>query len=189
MVNIIHLIFQKIYRCWIVWGYKIRVVIVPSFLAFAFLRTLIYLHSPTDFNLWFLAIWIAASSAPVFFVDGGFYTTDWSNTLVVVCLSLSMAVNTLVTGLIVFRIFKVFQEVKAATAVDQTLGMTGGSTLERVIFIIIESGMALFLIELARLVVTIVNTDAAYNAYYLVIGIHQILNVIIRLIIATVFYW
>jgi hypothetical protein len=29
--------FSKIYRCWIVWGQNIRVVIVPSFLAIAFL--------------------------------------------------------------------------------------------------------------------------------------------------------
>ena len=43
MVIIIHLILQKIYRCWIVWGYSIRVVIFPSFLTFAFLGTLIYL--------------------------------------------------------------------------------------------------------------------------------------------------
>ena len=28
---------SKIYRCWIVWGRNIRVVIVPSILAFAFL--------------------------------------------------------------------------------------------------------------------------------------------------------
>ena len=34
------------------WGYNIRVVIVPSFLALAFLGSLIYLHSPSDFNLW-----------------------------------------------------------------------------------------------------------------------------------------
>jgi hypothetical protein len=29
--------FSKIYRCWIVWGQNIRVVIIPSFLAIAFL--------------------------------------------------------------------------------------------------------------------------------------------------------
>ena len=36
-----HLIYSlkpsKIYRCWIVWGRSIRVVIVPSVLVFAFL--------------------------------------------------------------------------------------------------------------------------------------------------------
>ena len=79
-------------------------------------------------------------------------------------LALSMTVNALVTGLIAFRIFKVFREVKTATANDQILGVTGGSTLRRVVFILIESGMALFSIQLARLVVTIVKTDAAQDA-------------------------
>ena len=101
-----------------------------------------------------------------------------------------MTVNALVTGLIVFRILKVFGEVKAGTADDQMLGVTGGSRLRRVIFIIIESGMALFSIQLARLVVTVVpTTDAAYDAYQLISSIHEMLNVIIRSVIATLFYW
>ena len=60
-----------------------------------------------------------------------------------------MTMNALVTGLIMFRIFKVFQEVKTATADNQNLGVTGGSTLWCVMSIIIESGMALFSIQLA----------------------------------------
>ena len=35
---------SKIYRCWIVWGKNIRVVIVPSFLAITFISQSIYLH-------------------------------------------------------------------------------------------------------------------------------------------------
>ena len=35
---------SKIYRCWIVWGKNIRVVIVPSFLAIAYIGQKIYLH-------------------------------------------------------------------------------------------------------------------------------------------------
>ena len=70
IIYFIHLIFQKIYRCWIVWGYSISVVIVPSFLAFAFLGPLIYLHSLTNFNLWLLAIWIAVGTAPITVVQG-----------------------------------------------------------------------------------------------------------------------
>ena|SRR5271156_392567 len=99
-----------------------------------------------------------------------------------------MTVNAVVTGLIVFRIFKVFREVKLGTADDQILGVTGGSKLRRVIFILIESGMALFSIQLARLVVTIVPTEAAYAAYGLIGSIHEMLNVIIRSATATLFY-
>ena len=69
----------------------------------------------------------------------------------------SMVVNALVTGLIVFKILKVFLEVKA-TLVERILGSlssTGDPKLRHIIFIIIKSGMALFAIQLARVVITI----------------------------------
>ena len=184
MLTIIHLILQKIYRCWIVWGYKIRVVIIPSFLAFAFLGPLIHLSSLTDFNLWFLAFWIASGTAPpLYIVQDRFYVAHWSITLAVAGLALSMSVNALVTGLIVFRIFKVFREFKTAAADNQTSGVPGGGIpLQRVIFILIESGVALFLIQLTRLVVAIVPTDEASNdAFYFITGIHEMLNVIMMI--------
>ena len=40
----------KIYRCWIVWGQNIRVVIIPSFLAVAYLGQSIYLHLISRFQ-------------------------------------------------------------------------------------------------------------------------------------------
>ena len=43
---------SKIYRCWIVWGQDIRVVIIPSFLAIAFLGTSIYLHMINQFQIY-----------------------------------------------------------------------------------------------------------------------------------------
>ena len=174
------------------WGYSIHVVIVPSFLAFASLGPLVCLHSSTDFNLLFLAIWIAQAASPVEVVQGQIRTPAWSGILALTGLTLSMTVNALVTGLIVFRIFKVFLEVKVCTAEDRILGVTGGSTLRRVIFILIESGMALFSIQSARLLVTIVglliDTDAPYAAFLLIAGIHEMLNVIIRSVIAVLFY-
>ena len=103
-----------------------------------------------------------------------------------------MTVNALVTGLIVFKILKVFLEVKV-TSVEQTLGSlssTGGTKLRHIIFIIIESGMALFAIQLVRVVITsIIERQAVQSlqtplglliALDLVIVIHQILNVTIR---------
>ena len=92
-----------------------------------------------------------------------------------------MTVNALVTGLIVFRIFKVFRQVKS-TSEDQKLGATGsgGSKLRSVIFVIIESGMALFTIQLVRLVLSsgnLVTVDAIYKAYELIVVTHQMLNV------------
>ena len=123
-------------------------------------------------------------------VQGSVFNPAWGITLAVTGLTLCMTVNALVTGLIVFRIFKVFQEVKTCTTDDKILGVTGGSTLWRVMFILIESGAALFSIQLARLVVNTVSlgADAPRNVFYLISGIHGMLNVIITSVIATLFY-
>ena len=41
---------SKIYRCWIIWSQNTRVVIIPSFLAVAYLGRSIYLHSIIRFE-------------------------------------------------------------------------------------------------------------------------------------------
>ena len=115
-------------------------------------------------NIFFYALWVL-----------------YALTTAIAGLNLSMSVNALVTGLIVFRVFKVFQKVKTATAEDRLLGNTGGSILQCVAFIIIESAMALFLIQLTRLVTEIVITDAANDIYFLISGIHEMLNVIMMI--------
>ena len=105
-----------------------------------------------------------------------------------------MVVNALVTGLIVFKILKVFLEVKAASqSVEGTLGSlsnlssTGGPKLQHIIFIIIESGMALFAIQLVRVVLSCVieldlQTGLSFaNTLNIVTVIHQTLNVIIKI--------
>ena len=93
-----------------------------------------------------------------------------------------MTVNALVTGLIVFRIFKTFQEVKFISD-DLNFGTThahAGRKLRSIIFVVIESGMTLFAIQVARLVVTILVTQSADNAFELISPIYQQLNVIIK---------
>ena len=42
---------SKIYRCWIVWGKNIRVVIIPSFLAITLIGKSIFLHLISQFQL------------------------------------------------------------------------------------------------------------------------------------------
>ena len=134
--------------------------------------------TPEGFS--FLGIWIASDATPVSFVQGRLYVAESrTNALQAAGLALSMTVNALVTGLIVFRIFKVFQEVKTATADDHIFGVTGGSTLRRVIFIITESGLALFSIQLPWLLATIMSTEDAF--YALIHGIHTMLNVIMTI--------
>jgi len=138
-----------IYRCWIVWGRNTRVVVVPLILTIGFLATWIVGTIPTSSSLYF-----------AFIMSG---------------LVMSMVVNAVVTVIIVLKILKVFCQVRT-TADDHILGVTNGGILQRVIFILIESGMALFFIQVFRIVVTVVNTDAANNAYGSISCIHQVLN-------------
>ena len=92
-----------------------------------------------------------------------------------------MAVNTLVTGMIVFRILKVTAGVKP-TSVELTLGSTKGNKFRHIMFIVIESGMALFAIQLVRIVLGFIPMPVAQNPLFLagndiVIGINEMLNV------------
>ena len=111
-------------------------------------------------------------------------TALWGSDVNLTALTSSMVVNTLVTGLIVFKILKVFLEVNAAsTSVKRTLGSSGGTPLQHTVFVIIESGMALFIIQVVRVVFVIfwMRVPAFNsNAISIVIGIHQMLNVIIK---------
>ena len=177
--------FSKIYRCWIVWDRNIHVVIVPSILAFAFLRLSSYLPcSLADFDLWFLAIWIVGSTASLYVEKGQTPVSRWGNPLNTTGLAMSMIVNAVSTSLIVFRIFKVFRAVKPEERISD---VTGGSPLRPLIFVLIESGMLLFSIQLIQLVVGSVSapTDVV-DAYAITFSIHQMLNVIIKL---NIFYF
>ena len=91
-----------------------------------------------------------------------------------------MAVNTLVTGMIVFRIFK---GAMPSTSVERTLGSTGGNKFRHIMFIIIESGMALFAIQLVRVVLAVISVPVEqeflfFAAEDIVVVINQMLNVI-----------
>ena len=117
-------------------------------------------------------------------------TAPWGDAFTLTGLATSMAVNALTTGMIVFRILQVFFK---PTFVERTLGSLGsteGSKIRHIIFIIIESGMTLqlFAIQLIRVVLSSMVAQAVNTAYTgplpvagmeLVIGIHQIFNVII----------
>jgi hypothetical protein len=105
--------------------------------------------------------------------------------MTVTSFALSMAVNILVTGLIVFRILKVFLEIKATTtSVERTLGTTasGGTKLQHVIFIIIESGMVLLAVQLVRVALFVIGPVqlADFTVYNIFVGINQMFNVVIR---------
>ena len=99
--------------------------------------------------------------------------------LMIISFALSMAVNALVTALIVLKILKVFLEVEP-TPVERNLDETGRIKLRHIVFIIVESGMALFAVQLVRVVLSCLplNTSTIL-AFNLTIGINQMFNVII----------
>ena len=108
-----------------------------------------------------------------------------SNILVLTSLTVSMTVNAVATGLIVFRLFKISSEVKSVTTSDEkSLGFTAGRKLHSIIFVIIESGMALFAIQLARLAITAtgLQTNVENDVFALIAGTHPMLNVNILII-------
>ena len=98
-----------------------------------------------------------------------------------------MAVNALMTGMIVFKILKVTGAMPS-TLFDQTLGSNGDNKVRHIMFIIIESGMALLAIQVVRFVLVFIpETTAWLGAYDFVVAINQVLNVII--IIRSVFFY
>ena len=89
-----------------------------------------------------------------------------------------MAVNGLATGLIVFKILKMFLEVNAATGARDT------TKYRHIVFIIIESGMTLFVIQLVRMVLWVLKPSQALvplsPALNYVLAIGEMFNVTIR---------
>ncbi|KAF8801526.1 hypothetical protein BYT27DRAFT_7261855 [Phlegmacium glaucopus] len=85
---------------------------------------------------------------------------------------MSLTMDALVTGLIAFRVAKVYWNVKN-TLYKNTLGATGGSKIRSIIFIIIESGMALLACQIVWVVCALVLTPAATKAVGMIMGPHQ----------------
>ena len=165
------------------WGQKICIVVIPSSLAITYLGQSVYLHLISRFQFIALATWIvlifSGNNTSLNDVAASYY---WQNALMTTALTASMAVNTLVTGMIVFRILKVTGV--RPTSLEGTLGSTGGNKFRHIMFIIIESGMALFSIQLVRVVLGFIRVPVEQEPFLIgaeniVIAINQMLNVII----------
>ena len=136
-----------------------------------------------DFNLSPIATWVASAT-----FEGNYNTNAsyWPNTLIITGLAASMAVNTLMTGMIVFRILKVTAGAKP-TSVERALGSTRSKKFWHIMFVIIESGMALFAIQLVRVVLVSISpvlqepSNYFQATYDIVVVINQMLNVIVKI--------
>lgn len=80
----------------------------------------------------------------------------------------------------------VFREVRELDSNEQSSNVTAGRRLRSVIFIVIESGIALLAIQIAWFVLTVVRTEPSCLPIF--IGIHQMFNVIIRPVTATCYF-
>jgi hypothetical protein len=102
----------------------------------------------------------------------------------------SIAVNALVTGLIVYKILVVFLEVKSLSG-DRTwssLSSVGGGTkLRHILFVIIESGMLLFISQAIRLVLVVVTFKNQQIAINFMSPLNQMLNVSITSVFFVLF--
>jgi hypothetical protein len=114
-----------------VWGQNIRVVIFPLILAITYLGQSIDSHFKLISRFQSIAsstrILAGDDSKIIILVQGESLESSWGVPMLATSFALSMAVNTLVTGLIrfVFRILNVFLETKAATtSIERTLGTT-----------------------------------------------------------------
>ena len=82
-------------------------------------------------------------------------------------------------SLIVLKILGVYREVMPT---DQTLGIgRSEAKLRSIIFIIIESGMAMFTIQLIRIIFMVLEIEALY----LIAFMGQMISVIIRSVISS----
>jgi len=154
-----------IHRCWIVWGGKIRIIIIPSILAIMFLATWLAAIEPKsklprDTG--------ASERAHLFIVH-----VRWKYMINLISIALSLTVNAIVTGLITLKIVKVYRDVRPS--LEENLSISGGSKLRPIIFVMIESGMVLFAIQLFRFCITITQG----TSFRFIIGIHQMSNGII----------
>ena len=173
------------------WDCNIRVVIIPSILALAYLGLSIYLDLLPDFNLLRLGIWLAGIGSS-FLAEDFIQTAPWGFITTDTGVAISMVVNALVTSLIVWKIFKVFREVQqGSTSSEKSLGVNSGRKYRSLIFLIIESGITLFAIQLVRVILSIPAFSSSIPIIFasnFIIVTHQMLNVIIILVVINLYF-
>jgi len=125
-----------LYRCWIMWRQPL-IMVFPCLLSFGFLVTAL---TTLGYNIKFVA---DNTDLP-----------DWYFSAVTAFFFLSLAVNALVTGLIVYRIINVYNEIRGFGNVNVSgHGSTSGQrNLYPLISILIESGLITFVAQLAQTV-------------------------------------
>jgi len=123
------------YRCWIMW-HKLYIMVVPCILSLAFLVAAL---TTLGFQIKDIA-----DNLPV---------PDWYPSAVTAFFFLSLGVNTLVTGLIVYKIITVYNDIRGfniSNAMQPSAHGSGQRDLYPLISILIESGLITFVGQLTQ---------------------------------------
>jgi hypothetical protein len=139
-----------LYRCWIMW-HQILVMVIPCLMTLAFLVT--------------------ALTTLGFQINGvadNYFIPHWYFSAVTAFFFLSLGVNAIVTGLIVYRIITVYKEIRGFNnnnndAQQQWQASAHGSgqrNLYPLISILIESGLVTFVAQLAQSIMYKSATEA-----------------------------
>ncbi|KAF8806051.1 hypothetical protein BYT27DRAFT_7141559 [Phlegmacium glaucopus] len=131
------------YRCWVVWNRQVLIIVVPFILSIISLATsltlvgeLVILGKTQQFN-----------DPPAWFTPIG-----------ILSFSLSLAVNAIFTGLLVFKIVKTSLAFRRSGARNPG----GKNDYLPLISILIESGVVLFVVELLWVVLFSLNSNEFY---------------------------
>lgn len=123
-----------IYRCWVMWGHQVSIILLPSMLALTSLATSLGLVA----ELSLLQNDLLNPNIPTWFFPMG-----------VASFSLSLTVNTIVTGLLVLKLILLHREVTNALP---TSSIRRGNELLPIISLLVESGMFTFMGQLVWVV-------------------------------------
>ena len=87
-----------------------------------------FIHQPIPILTLTIVLWITSMGSIVYVAQGEVQEAVWGSDLLQASLAITMTVNALATGLIVFRIFMVFRQSRV-TSDDQVFRATRGTKL------------------------------------------------------------
>ena len=132
---------------------------------------------PSTYCLFFLtAIWLTSIGSESVSDNQLVVNLNWGWALISTSFGMSLAVNAVVTSLILFRIIKVYWGIEPVLY-EKFLYATGGSKFRSIALALTESAMALFALQVVLVVCSGVATWPANEVGNLTIGVHQMLLV------------
>ena len=160
---------MKLYRCWILWRQPL-VMVIPCILSLAFLGANLQMLI-TDFRTNFTSVTALTTlslqiKSTVDDHSEIFLLYDFSSASTAFFF-ISLAVNAIVTALIVYRIITVYNDIRGFNSIVQASSHRNGRRdLHPLISILIESGLVTFIGQLAQPIMY----NSASEAFPLVIG-------------------